>query len=183
MMIGFAPEQTLFDYIAAAERLTRSKLSPEERDWAATSRNGGIPVQRFADWVGVTTSSSLLPLKEDLMSAPYSLEEIPESKQYAPPQYRKPEDQACVDMIRRMRYGFYKESEVMPAVSSTNNPSDTRPVSATLANLLDYIADLMRALTYGEMMELADAIWAKRGDGEITGESLPAVLHRWSTGA
>jgi hypothetical protein len=46
---------------------------------------------------------------------------------------------------------------------------------------LDEIATLVRALTYGEMMELAQAIWKIRPDGTIDQQSLPMMLHLWST--
>jgi hypothetical protein len=47
---------------------------------------------------------------------------------------------------------------------------------------LDDIAALVQTLTYGEMIELAGAIWKSRGEGAVTGETLPPMLHRWSTG-
>jgi len=47
---------------------------------------------------------------------------------------------------------------------------------------LDEIADVMRALTYGEMMELAASMWNVKPDGSsLTEDNLPAVLYRWST--
>jgi hypothetical protein len=47
---------------------------------------------------------------------------------------------------------------------------------------LDEIADVVRALTYGEMMELAASMWNVRPDGaNLTEHNLPAVLYRWST--
>jgi hypothetical protein len=46
---------------------------------------------------------------------------------------------------------------------------------------LDEIATLMRALTYGEMMELAHAIWKIRPEGVVDQQSLPMMLHLWST--
>src|ERR1700730_2495130 len=47
---------------------------------------------------------------------------------------------------------------------------------------VDEIAALMRALTYGEMMELAEGLCNVRGQGqEISKDSLPGLLHRWST--
>jgi len=49
-------------------------------------------------------------------------------------------------------------------------------------NPLNEIATMMRALTYGEMMELAQAIWKIRPEGEgVNQDSLPMLLHRWST--
>jgi hypothetical protein len=47
---------------------------------------------------------------------------------------------------------------------------------------LDEIADVVRTLTYGEMMELAASMWSVRPDGaNLTEHNLPAVLYRWST--
>ena len=47
---------------------------------------------------------------------------------------------------------------------------------------LDEIADVVRTLTYGEMMELAASMWnVKPEDSNLTEHNLPAVLHRWST--
>jgi hypothetical protein len=46
---------------------------------------------------------------------------------------------------------------------------------------LDEIAMLVRALTYGEMIELAEAMWKVQPEGAaVTQENLPALLHRWS---
>jgi hypothetical protein len=47
---------------------------------------------------------------------------------------------------------------------------------------LDEIADFVRGLTYGEMIELAESMWNVRPDGsELNERNLPAVLYRWST--
>ena len=47
---------------------------------------------------------------------------------------------------------------------------------------LDEIADVVRALTYGEMIELAASMWNVKPDGSsLTEHNLPAVLYRWST--
>ena len=46
---------------------------------------------------------------------------------------------------------------------------------------LDEIAMLVQALTYGEMIELAEGMWKVQPDGAaVTQENLPALLHRWS---
>jgi len=48
-------------------------------------------------------------------------------------------------------------------------------------NRLDEIAALVLALTYGEMIEMANAIWETQPEGSaITQDNLPALLHRWS---
>jgi hypothetical protein len=46
---------------------------------------------------------------------------------------------------------------------------------------LDEIAKAIRALTYGEMLELAESMWKVNSlASEITESDLPRVLHRWS---
>ncbi len=46
---------------------------------------------------------------------------------------------------------------------------------------LDEIAMLVRALTYGEMIELAEGMWKVQPEGAaVTQDNLPALLHRWS---
>ena len=50
-----------------------------------------------------------------------------------------------------------------------------------LRHPLDEIATLVRGLTYGDMIDLADAIWRVQPKGVfVTQENLPALLHRWS---
>jgi hypothetical protein len=46
---------------------------------------------------------------------------------------------------------------------------------------LDEIATLVSVLTYGEMIELSEAIWRAQSErSAITLENFPALLHRWS---
>jgi hypothetical protein len=47
---------------------------------------------------------------------------------------------------------------------------------------LDEIATLVQSLTYGEMMELSQAIWKGQPHqgSDVTQESLPALLYCWS---
>jgi hypothetical protein len=68
------------------------------------------------------------------------------------------------------------EEPVPPAV-------DLRKLEEELGRRrLDEIADVVRTLTYGEMMELASSVWNVRPDGsELTESNLPSVLYRWST--
>ena len=49
-------------------------------------------------------------------------------------------------------------------------------------NPIDDLASLMRALTYGEMIELTKAIWKANGDQPITLERLPGIWHQWAKG-
>jgi hypothetical protein len=59
-----------------------------------------------------------------------------------------------------------------------------RPADEPSRDRLNEIAVLMRALTYGEMIELARAIWKIRPQGEEVDQgSLPMMLHLWSTSA
>jgi hypothetical protein len=48
-------------------------------------------------------------------------------------------------------------------------------------NRLDEIAEIVRALTYGELIEFAGGLWSRRGKGEVNGETLPKILHAWAT--
>jgi hypothetical protein len=46
---------------------------------------------------------------------------------------------------------------------------------------LDEIADALRTLTYGEMLELAESMWKINSQGsDITESDLPNLLYRWS---
>ena|SRR5215471_7978725 len=90
-------------------------------------------------------------------------------KDYRPPQHRLIET----------------ESEVMPTDQGRfDDPeisSEIRPARATPANRLSDIADLIGALTYGEMIDLAAAIWNARPEGkELNSETLAPTLHAWS---
>jgi hypothetical protein len=44
---------------------------------------------------------------------------------------------------------------------------------------IDEIAELLRTLTYGEMIELAEGLWDSRSL-DISRDTLPALLHRWA---
>jgi hypothetical protein len=47
---------------------------------------------------------------------------------------------------------------------------------------LDEIATVIQGLTYGEMIELSEAMWENRPkESAVTLENLPELLHRWST--
>jgi len=52
----------------------------------------------------------------------------------------------------------------------------------TFNDPLTAIAERKQALTYGEMIDLANGIWNARLESEqtITAENLAAILHRWS---
>ncbi len=57
-----------------------------------------------------------------------------------------------------------------------------KPEDELSRSRLNEIATLVRTLTYGEMMELAHAIWKIRPQGgEVDQYSLPMMLHLWST--
>jgi hypothetical protein len=47
---------------------------------------------------------------------------------------------------------------------------------------IDEIAALVRALTYGDMIELAEEIWRVQPQSlEMSKDALPRILYRWST--
>jgi hypothetical protein len=74
-------------------------------------------------------------------------------------------------------------SEHLASEEPTSPVIDLRKLEAELGRKrLDEIADVVRLLTYGEMMELAESMWNVRpGDTELTEHNLPTVLYRWST--
>jgi hypothetical protein len=88
----------------------------------------------------------------------------------------------------RLKAGVPTEAAVIERPAPEKNedamvtPVNLRKLDADLnRNRLDQIADLVVFLTYGEMIELADAIWKAQPEGmAITQENLPALLHRWS---
>ena len=54
--------------------------------------------------------------------------------------------------------------------------------SEKLSKPLDEIATLIRELTYGEMIDLSEALWKNLPNGSaVTLENLPKILHRWSS--
>lgn len=57
---------------------------------------------------------------------------------------------------------------------------DPPPAGALGRNYFNEIAEMVRALTYAEMIEFAGALW-KRGNGKVNNETLPAILHAWAT--
>ena len=72
------------------------------------------------------------------------------------------------------------DSEV--AMDFSGQLSLPKPKDELSRNRLNEIATLMRALTFGEMIELAQAIWKIRPQGEEVDQfSLPMMLHLWST--
>src|SRR5258707_566049 len=47
---------------------------------------------------------------------------------------------------------------------------------------LDEIATVIQSLTYGEMIELSEAMWKNRPKGSaVMLEKLPEMIHRWAT--
>jgi FtsZ-interacting cell division protein YlmF len=47
---------------------------------------------------------------------------------------------------------------------------------------IDEIAALVRALTYGDMIELAEEIWRVQPQSlDMSKDALPRILYRWST--
>ena len=74
---------------------------------------------------------------------------------------------------------FYPAPLSLPMSSSTvsaRGHNDERGHSR-----LDEIAEALRTLTYGQMLELAESMWKVNSQGsEITESDLPNVLYSWS---
>jgi len=108
------------------------------------------------------------------------LERRPVAHDYRPGGYRgSAVGQEIADGAARYGFDMTDHQEVsMNTATSVNlrklqEQLDRKP--------LDEIAMLVQALTYGEMIELADAMWKVQPEGSaVTQENLPALLHRWS---
>lgn len=91
------------------------------------------------------------------------------------------------DGFERVAAGHYRrrspaERAAAEAIAALKAEANGTPIEIVEEpNPLDDIASLLRALTYGQMMDLAAAIWAAKAEGELTAESLPGTFHRWST--
>jgi hypothetical protein len=78
------------------------------------------------------------------------------------------------DALERERAGYDINGSGSVNLQNLEEQLERRPV--------DEIAALMRALTYGEMMELVEGLWGVQGRGsKISKDNLPGLLHRWST--
>ena len=77
--------------------------------------------------------------------------------------------------------GFDMSNHYEVAMNSGTNINLRRLQEQLDRQPLDEIAMLVRALTYGEMIELAEGMWKVQPDGAaVTQDNLPALLHRWS---
>jgi hypothetical protein len=91
----------------------------------------------------------------------------------------EPIGDAATDDGTSTEFGTNDDYEV--AMNSGTNINLRRLQEQLDRQPLDEIAMLVRALTYGEMIELAEGMWNVQPDGAaVTQENLPALLHRWS---
>jgi hypothetical protein len=90
-----------------------------------------------------------------------------------------PVRQAASDDGARNRFDLRDHYEV--AMNTGTNVNLRKLQEQLDRQPLDEIAMLVQALTYGEMIELAEGMWKVQPDGSaVTQENLPALLHRWS---
>jgi hypothetical protein len=65
--------------------------------------------------------------------------------------------------------------------TNTDATADRRKIRRRPQKPLDEIATLIQSLTYGEMIELSEAMWTNRPNRlAVTLETLPELFHRWS---
>jgi hypothetical protein len=88
-------------------------------------------------------------------------------------------DRAAAESVRTATEPDYAPTEGRNEMAA---PVNLRKLQEQLdRNRLDEIATLVLALTYGEMIDLANAIWKAQPDAlPLTQETLPALLYRWS---
>ena len=80
-----------------------------------------------------------------------------------------------LDEAKQIAAGMYATAEMLTRESEYDPP-------VLAIDPLDDIGSLVRSLTYGQMIDLAAALWSAKGDREITADTLPAILHSWATG-
>lgn len=91
-------------------------------------------------------------------------------------------DRAASDLAAADREVIEPDPAIVESRNEMAAPVNLRKLQEQLdRNRLDEIATLVLALTYGEMIDLANAIWRAQPDGSpLTQETLPALLYRWS---
>jgi len=75
-----------------------------------------------------------------------------------------------------------------PPLSVADTPSHQKVKASASRNLqaeepgpLDQIANLVLGLSYGQMIEMCDAMWNDRpANSPVTQEKLPPLVHRWA---
>ena len=71
--------------------------------------------------------------------------------------------------------------ENRPPAKYAEHPLVVRGVAEPLERqTIDSIAELLRTLTYGEVIELSEGLWDVRPQTDLSKDSLPALLHRWA---
>ena len=96
---------------------------------------------------------------------------------------RRPTPLDLPPVVARRPLGTEPEAPRSPAIVEVDmqDQRNLRKLPQQLPSPLDEIATLVQSLTYGEMIELAEAMWESRSKGDVTQGNLPALLHRWST--
>src|SRR5436305_6788909 len=101
--------------------------------------------------------------------------ELPQVVQVQVPDRRLGREEFRSEAFRRDAFGRERAIE-------ERNIDLQRLAEALDRQPIDEIAALVRALTYGDMMALAEEIWNAQPEGlNIAKDTLPSVLHRWST--
>ena len=95
---------------------------------------------------------------------------------------RRPTPLDLPPAVARRPLGTEPAASHSPAIVEVDvqDHRNLRKLPQQLPSPLDDIATLVRSLTYGEMIELCEAMWKIRSEGDLTEEKLPALLHRWS---
>jgi hypothetical protein len=102
--------------------------------------------------------------------------------QFDTPRGRADESRANEGRMGETSVADARAADLTPSTMTPSTVVNLRKLQETLARKpLDEIATLVHGLTYGEMIEMAEAIWKTQPEGlVITLDNLPALLHRWS---
>ena len=86
-----------------------------------------------------------------------------------------------IDGLRSVRPLVRDEHEFARRQTAIPEDPPLAPPDEKVKTRLEEIGDLLRSLTYGEMIDLASELWHFREVGEINQDTLPAVFHGWAT--
>jgi hypothetical protein len=106
------------------------------------------------------------------------IERRPISDDYRPPRWRDGERESPdIPAMIEVDTSSHRSAEM-----NTGTAVNLRKLQEQLTRRpLDEIATLVQGLTYGEMIEFAEAVWKAQPEGSaITQENLSLLLHRWS---
>ena len=90
--------------------------------------------------------------------------------------------QRLADQLERGSDDALERDEPRSQMNDQRSVILQRPAKQIETGAVEEIAALIRNLTYGDMIALAEGLWSARPEGaDILKDNLPSLLYRWST--